>query len=177
MTTAEKITAVIALLAALGVGALLPMLVGHLLGRGEKKVNIADKSVQMAETLMTRMEAEITRAEEALGRARRENQELQAELTKATASMGRSLNPQERSIRRRLSESDRELEASLNALARLQGDVQKLSEGEIERLSRYLDTSPELRMRFMSLYMELHEARSKRGDGNGTGGTVSRQRH
>lgn len=80
MTTAEKITLVLGFLTTLGVGALLPLLVGHLLGRSEKKVNIADKSVQIAEALMTRMEAELTRAQAALTEAQQESERLRAEL-------------------------------------------------------------------------------------------------
>ncbi|MFI7305519.1 hypothetical protein ACIBM8_20090 [Micromonospora aurantiaca] len=80
MTTAEKITAGIALLGALGVGALLKSWVDHLLARREKRVNIADKSVQMAATLMTRMEAELTRAQSALTEAQKEGERVRAEL-------------------------------------------------------------------------------------------------
>jgi hypothetical protein len=52
----------VAVAGALGVGVLLQTWVTHLLQGRERKINIADKSVQIAEALMTRMEAELTRA-------------------------------------------------------------------------------------------------------------------
>ncbi len=84
MITAEKITAGIALLAALGVGAVLQAWVTHLLARREKRVNIADKSVQIAATLMTRMEGELSRTLDALAKTQREGEELRAELASTT---------------------------------------------------------------------------------------------
>ncbi|MGW5578126.1 hypothetical protein [Micromonospora chokoriensis] len=84
MTTPEKITAGIALLGALGVGALLKSWIDHLLGRRERRIDIADKSVQMADTMMTRMEGELIKTIDALAKTQREGEELRAELASTT---------------------------------------------------------------------------------------------
>ncbi|MEU4382798.1 hypothetical protein [Micromonospora echinofusca] len=133
MTTAEKITAGIALLAALGVGAVLQAWVTHLLHRRERKINIADKSVQMAETLMTRMEAELTRAQQALATVRQESDELRAELAKAVA-VGDEARQRD-DVRRKL----REFSTSLAGASDTVGSVQlkvRVSKAELGRRTR-----------------------------------------
>lgn len=124
MTTAEKITAGIALLGALGMGALLKSWVDHLLARREKRVNIADKSVQMAATLMNRMEAELTRAQAALAKAEQEAQQLRTEQAEA-----RSISEQRAALAgmdRTLRTSADQLAVAARSLARLQGQVRRV---------------------------------------------------
>ncbi|WP_433229002.1 hypothetical protein ACQP2H_24175 [Micromonospora sp. CA-248260] len=133
MTTAEKITAGIALLAALGVGALLQAWVTHLLHRRERKINIADKSVQIAETLMTRMEAELTRAQQALATVRQESDELRVELAKAVA-VGQEVRQRD-DVRRRLREFSTSLAGASDAVGSVQLKV-RVSRAEIIRYRR-----------------------------------------
>ncbi|MEV4722484.1 hypothetical protein [Micromonospora humida] len=139
MTTAEKITAGIALLAALGVGAVLQAWVTHLLHRRERKINIADKSVQMAETLMTRMESELTRVQEALTKAQQESEELRAELAKAVA-VGQEVR-QRNDVRRRLREFSTSLAGASDAVGSAQLKV-RVSRAELNRRTREQRATP-----------------------------------
>jgi hypothetical protein len=77
----------VSVLTALGVGALLKAGFDHLLGRRKRKLDLAEKSVQIAELLLTRMEGELlraqtrmegelARAQEALAKAQQQNKEL-----------------------------------------------------------------------------------------------------
>ncbi|MFE9959235.1 hypothetical protein [Micromonospora sp. NPDC005299] len=86
MTIAEKITLGVAIAGALGLGALLQVWFTHLLQRRERQISIADKSIQIAGTLMTKLEAELTRAQEALVKAQQESAELRDELAKNVAA-------------------------------------------------------------------------------------------
>ncbi|WP_433229000.1 hypothetical protein ACQP2H_24170 [Micromonospora sp. CA-248260] len=86
MTTAEKINAAIAVIAALGVGSALTVLVGHLLSRRERKVNVAEKFVQMATALTEGLNDQLVRVQEELTEAKRENAELRAELESTRAA-------------------------------------------------------------------------------------------
>ncbi|PYC75205.1 hypothetical protein C7C45_04875 [Micromonospora arborensis] len=80
MTTTEKITLGVAIAGALGAGALIKSWVDHLLSRHDRKINIADKSVQIAESLMSRMESELTKTLDALEETQRQGERLRAEL-------------------------------------------------------------------------------------------------
>ncbi|MFI5849362.1 hypothetical protein ACIA8B_14835 [Micromonospora chalcea] len=122
MTTAEKITAGIALLAALGVGAVLQAWVSHLLHRRERKINIADKSVQMAETLMTRMETELTRAQEALAKAQQESEELRIKLAEAMTVKGK-LSGQLQEMKDSLRGMNTQISQASTAVSSIQGEV------------------------------------------------------
>ncbi|MFY1687290.1 hypothetical protein [Plantactinospora sp. WMMB782] len=86
VTTAEKVAIGVAIATALGLGTLISLLVGHLLNRREKKVNIAEKAVQVADTMMTRLTESLDRVQEELAVAKRENEELRLELEKTKAA-------------------------------------------------------------------------------------------
>ncbi|GAB3986164.1 hypothetical protein V1634_29105 [Plantactinospora veratri] len=131
MTTAEKITAGIALLAALGVGAVLQAWVTYLLHGRERKINIADKSVQMAETLMTRMEAELTRVQEALAKAQQETEELRATLTETSTNEG-SISEQLHDAERSLRGVNVQIINASTAIGGMQGQVHHINESGIE---------------------------------------------
>ncbi|MEU5563562.1 hypothetical protein [Micromonospora musae] len=125
MTTAEKITIGVAIAGALGVNALLQVWVTHLLQRRERKINIADRSVQIAEALMTRMEAELTRAQEALGQAQKESEELRQELSNAAAARGEaSMRVVE--LQQRLQEAH--VEVAQNAINDARGSANQINE-------------------------------------------------
>ncbi|MER7994913.1 hypothetical protein [Micromonospora chalcea] len=89
MTTAEKITLGVAIAGAFGLGSVVAAFISHLLGRRERKVNIADKSVQIAEAMMTRMEGELTRVQQALAKAQHESEELRATLAETKTAKGK----------------------------------------------------------------------------------------
>jgi len=74
MSTAETITAVIALAAALGIGALLKSWLDHALSRPDRQASLNERYFKVAEVLMTRLEA-------ALAKAQAENEALRAELS------------------------------------------------------------------------------------------------
>jgi hypothetical protein len=73
MSTAETITAIVALTGALGAGALLKSWLDHSLSRRDREASLNERSVKVAEALMTRLEA-------ALAKAQEENEALRAEL-------------------------------------------------------------------------------------------------
>ncbi|MEU7995378.1 hypothetical protein AB0B83_08575 [Micromonospora sp. NPDC049060] len=170
MNTAQKITAGIALLAALGVGALLQAWVTHLLHRRERKVNIADKSVQMAATLMNRMEAELGRAQEALDKAEREAQELRAELAEvgSISEQRAALAGMDRTFR----ESAVHLRGAAAALAKLQGEVREVQNSGriVSQISMFPSSPPPVDEDVWAEMVDQHEEDEyRRGVGRGGG--------
>jgi hypothetical protein len=91
VTLAQKIEIGIAIAGAVGLGAVIQLVVSHFLRRRERKADLADKSVQMSgksveiaesvmvrmESDMTRMRAELTTQTEALAKAQQQLLELQ----------------------------------------------------------------------------------------------------
>ncbi|MFR9777307.1 hypothetical protein ACL02O_14775 [Micromonospora sp. MS34] len=174
MTIIEKITLGVAVAGAFGLGSVITAVVSHLLSRRERRVNIADKSVQMVEAVLTRMETELTRAQESLGRAQQENEELRAELAKSAGNKDEAQSIRESVISRKLGETDRELAIAISALDHLQGDVRYVRSTDLDRLLLHLQNSPDLRMAHLPLYMDLSRLRSIRDDG--PDGSVPRPR-
>ncbi|MER6592093.1 hypothetical protein ABT214_09605 [Micromonospora purpureochromogenes] len=123
MTTAEKITLAVSVAGALGVGALLQAWVTHLLQGRERKINIADKLVHSAETLMTRMEADLTRAQEALDKAQQESEELRQELARTAAARGKY---SERVVELQQKLQETHVAAARSAIDNVQGDVRQV---------------------------------------------------
>lgn len=73
MSTAETITAIVALAGAFGLGTLLRSWLDHSLSRRDREASLNERAVKMAEALMTRLEV-------ALAKAQEENKALRAEL-------------------------------------------------------------------------------------------------
>lgn len=134
MTTSERITLGVSVAGALGIGALLQAWVTHLLQRREKEISFADRSVQMAETLMARMEMELGRAQEALTKAQRESEELRRDLSTTAAKMGADA-AKVAELQRRLQETY--VAAAQTAITNAQEDAQQVT--RVRRSSRRRD--------------------------------------
>ncbi|GIG92383.1 hypothetical protein Pen02_73190 [Plantactinospora endophytica] len=119
MTTAEKVAIGVAIATALGLGTLISLLVGHLLNRREKKINIAEKAVQVADTMMTRLTDSLDRVQEELAVAKRENEELRLELEKTRAA---SVEESERlrGVERSAQSADKALHGAQHEVSSLQ---------------------------------------------------------
>jgi len=70
----------IALVSAVGVGSAITALLTHWLNRHTRTVDIAEKSIRVAESMMTRMQADLERAYGALEKAKQESEELRGQL-------------------------------------------------------------------------------------------------
>ncbi|SIN14481.1 hypothetical protein [Micromonospora cremea] len=125
MTTADKITVGVAIATALGVGALIKSWVDHLLSRGEKKVSIADQSVQTAATVMTMLDGQLKRVQEALDKAQQESEELRLTLAETKTAKGK-LSEQLKEAKKSLQGVNVQLSNASSAIGAMQGDVQQV---------------------------------------------------
>ncbi|MGW0503421.1 hypothetical protein [Micromonospora sp. NPDC003241] len=122
MTTAEKITLGVAIAGAFGLGSVFAAFISHLLSRRERKVHIADKSVQIAESIMTRMEGELSRVQEALAKAHQESEELRVTLAETKTAKGK-LSEQLKEAKRSLQGVNVQLGNASTAISDIQVEV------------------------------------------------------
>lgn len=92
-------------------GALLKALVDHVLLRKEKKIDFAEKSIRVADALMTRMYDELTHTQQLLEDAKQDGEALRAELaSRPTTDAYEKLNEQMRRYLAQLIQASRELD-------------------------------------------------------------------
>jgi hypothetical protein len=86
VTTVEKAALCSAIVTALGVGALLKALFDHFLGRKARRVDLAEKSIRVADAAVSMADAQLTRAKEAIETLERELGELKAQAAAAPSA-------------------------------------------------------------------------------------------
>lgn len=146
MTTVEKVALGVSIAGALGVGAVLQAWATHLLQRREKKINIADKSVQIADALMSltsKMEAELTRAREALAKAQQESEALREELNRTAATRSaddaRELERKQKRQAEHLASATSAIDTVANIAAFTRDPERYLLRAAVNRLGRWRD--------------------------------------